>query len=60
MKCYLSDDLASNLDDENQSPRARREPASNKKKQRLLEKRREWRKQYRNVLSPLYEFFLIL
>ena len=37
VKCYLSDDLASNLDDENQSPRAHKEAASNKKKQGLLE-----------------------
>ena len=33
MKCYLSDDLASNLDDENQSRRACREPTSIKQKE---------------------------
>ena len=51
MKSYLSDDLASDLEDEKQLNKARREAASNKKK-RETNKLKDRRKQFLN--GPLF------
>ena len=48
MKCYLSDDLASDLENEKQLNKARREVASNKKK-REANKLKDRKKQFRNA-----------
>ena len=54
VKCYLSDDLASDSVDEKQHSRARREAAANKKK-REANKRKGKKKQFRNVPRLLPE-----
>ena len=51
VKCYLSDDLASDSEDEKQLNKARREAASNKKK-REANKLKDRKKQFRN--APLF------
>ena len=48
VRCYLSDDLASDSEDEKQLSRARREAASNKKK-REANKQKDKKKQFWNV-----------
>ena len=48
VKCYLSDDLASDSEDEKQLSRARREAAANKKK-REANKQRDKKKQFWNA-----------
>ena len=52
VKCYLSDDLASDSEDEKQLSKARREAPANKKK-REANKQRDKKKQFRN--APLSE-----
>ena len=52
VKCYLSDNLASNSEDEKQLSRARREAAANKKK-REASRQKDNKKQYRD--GPLSE-----
>ena len=54
VKCYLSDDLASDSEGEKQLSRARREAAANKKK-REANKQKDKKKQFRNALPPLSE-----
>ena len=39
VKCYLSDDFASNAEDEKQLSRARREAAANKRKRKQISKK---------------------
>ena len=56
MKCYLSDDLASDSEDEKQLFRARREAAANKKK-REANKQRDKKKQFRNAPLPSQKKF---
>ena len=56
VKCYLSDDLASDSDDEKQLSKARKEAASNKKK-REAKALKEKKKQFRNVPPSKNEFF---
>ena len=51
MKCHLSDDLASDSEDEKQASRARREAAANKKK-REANKQKDEKKQFWNAPSP--------
>ena len=52
VKLYLSDDLASDSEDERQLFRARREAAVNKKNKEA-NKQKDKKKQFRNALSPL-------
>ena len=49
VKCYLSDDLASDSEEEKQLPRALREAAADKKK-RKANKKKDENKQFRNAL----------
>ena len=51
VKCYLSDNPASNSEDDKQISRARREAAANKKK-REAKKQKDKRKQFRNTPTP--------
>ena len=51
VKCYLSDDLASDLEDKKQLNRARREAASNKKKQEA-NKLKDRKKQFWSLPLP--------
>ena len=55
VKCHLSDDLASDSEDEKQLSRARRKAAGNKKK-REANKQRDKKKQCRNA-SPSQKKF---